>query len=147
MAPASTRSRTAAPTGAAVAHWFRAELLIPVLALGVLGFLGSPHLTRAGDDRMDDLARIVPHLQDSINLYRERANGDARYDPIADGWKPLVDAGYLSAEPVNPITGSARISRQLSASAGWRYDPITGQLGACAVDPESGTIRLVPGRR
>lgn len=134
----------AAPLGAALSRFARAETAIPILAIAALALLASPHLTRAGDDRVDELTQRVPRLQDAINLYRERTSGPDSYDPITQGWGPLISAGYLPEEPINPITGSSTISRNASACAGWHYDPVTGQLDACIVDPATGRAGLVP---
>jgi hypothetical protein len=124
-------------------RFFRAEIVLPALALGVLAVMASPHISNAGDDRQSVLVQQVAGLQDSLNLYRQRCQPGETYDPFTQGWQPLIDAGYLSQPPINPITGSSDIVRQPSACAGWRYDPIAGTLDACIVDPQTGKAGLL----
>lgn len=118
----------------------RAEFLIPVVALGLLGTIASPHLTQAEDERQSGVAVDARHLQDAINVFRSRAGEGSPYDPFTDGWTPLIAAGLLAHEPVNPITGSSLIVRRASASAGWVFDPESRRLEACVIDPDTSHV-------
>lgn len=120
---------------------FCAEFLIPALALVVLAMVSTPHLTRASDARQDSLARSTAAIHDAIARYRERTSG--QYDPVNDGWAPLVDAGYLPAAPTNPVTGSSLVTRRPAATSGWTYSALDGTLGACVVDAETNEVRLL----
>lgn len=143
MDTAQTRSSVPTHRRGILSRWFRAETIIPILALGVIAGTATPFVTRADDDRHDVLALECARLQDAIWLYTERVGGSQNYDAFAEGWTPLVRAGYLATEPVNPVTGSSSIVRHASASGGWRFDPITRRVEACIVNPGTGRAGLL----
>ncbi len=126
-------------------RFFCAEFSIPAIALLVLAAVTTPHLTHASDERHVSLVRDTAALQDSISRYRYRvANA---YNPITDGWEPMMNSGYLAAVPVNPITGSSVVSNGPNAASGWAFDALSGRLEACIIDGGSLEARLLRTRR
>lgn len=151
MRPAPTSNQVA--RGSALARLARPELILPGLALAALALIASPHVTRAGDDRLESLAQQTARLESLIARYNaaavERsptthpAARATRADLFHRGWADLIDAGFLERAPINPITGSSAVTRQASAASGWRYDEATGELQACVIDPDTGETRLL----
>lgn len=74
------------------------------------------------------------NLTNQLELYRTR-NGQYP-DLIANGWKDLLEGGYIKKPPVNPINKSWQICPGLrgKASFGWTWNPSTGELGATYFD-------------
>lgn len=124
---------------------FRAEFSIPAIALLVLAAVTTPHLTHASDERRFSLVRDTAALQDSISRYRNHVTN--AYNPITDGWEPMMNSGYLAAVPVNPITGSSTVTNGPNAASGWTFDAFSGRLDACIIDGGSLEARLLRTRR
>jgi hypothetical protein len=118
-----------------------------LVALGmeavVGGIIDSKLRTNTPDPRNDSKLReahetyLKAQLQDLTNqleLYRTR-NGHYP-DLIANGWKDLIDGGYIKKPPVNPLNKSWQVCPGLRGkpSFGWTWNPSTGELGACYFD-------------
>lgn len=82
-------------------------------------------------------------LNNQLELYKAV---NKRYpDLVANGWKELIDAGYVKSAPVNPTNGRSEICAGSTdrAGFGWHWDAKSGVLGACGFDEHRGAVTAV----
>lgn len=131
------------------------EILIVVVILGILAAIVVPQFTNAANEaRVGNIATQVSTIENQLELYAAQNNGT--YPTVAElnaaaangetGWSVMIDGNYLKELPVNPFDGShavtawdstaaAGLSSQsvlFDGSAGWNYDPDTGNIAAGA---------------
>ncbi|MDG2200151.1 MAG: prepilin-type N-terminal cleavage/methylation domain-containing protein [Phycisphaerales bacterium] len=106
------------------------EILIVVVILGILAAIVVPQFTNAADDANDASVRSqLQTLRSQVELYR--AQNPTNNAVGADGspvWTNLIDGDYLTAAPINPLTGNATIGTAAAAngSVGWVWRVKTG---------------------
>ncbi len=122
-----------------------AEWMVYGSAMMLMGFVLAPADTSAGTDgRSWAVESELARARDAIELFRRATEAGAYPDLCVTGWAPLIEAGYLAGEPVNPITGRSGVGREAKAGYGWHYDATTGALGACYFDEGAGRMTEAP---
>ena len=104
------------------------EILIVVVILGILAAIVVPQFTNAADDANDASVRSqLQTLRSQIELYRAQNPSlnpmNADTTPV---WTSLIDGDYLTAAPVNPLTGSSAVGTAPASGVGWVWREKTG---------------------
>ncbi len=111
----------------------RLEVAVVAAAFGGLGFALAPQLSKAEEDpRFASVTEELSEARLALERWRER-RGEYP-DLCAKGWGPLVEAGLLEREPINPLNDRSLVGDRAASGSGWHYDRSTGALGACYFD-------------
>jgi general secretion pathway protein G len=119
------------------------EILIVVIVLGILASLVIPQFSKASEDlRIDALRAQLRTVRSAIQVYQMQHLG--QLPDLSSTWKPLLTqtnaqggatgtqlfGPYLSAPPVNSLTGGSNVSTKAGARVDWVWTPASGRLVA-----------------
>ena len=117
------------------------EILIVVVILGILAAIVIPQFTNAADDANESGVKSqLQTLRSQIELYRAKNAGIDPTSLASSGdWSTMINDGYLTGPPNNPMTSNHAVAASASTSAGWvwakAYWNHTGAFTADATKP------------
>jgi general secretion pathway protein G len=127
------------------------EILIVVVILGILAAVVVPQFTRATEFSSQNTTLYeLEKLRRAINVYMGVNAGQVPVVSAGDGtWGAIVSPNYLKQPPVNPWVGSSNGRRIVlratpdatyQATAGWIFDPASGEVWAGGFDGQDRPI-------
>lgn len=127
------------------------EILIVVVILGILAAVVVPQFTRATEFSAQNTTLYeLEKLRRAINVYMGTNSGQVPVVSAGDGtWGPIVSPNYLKQPPINPWVGTTNGRRIVlratpdaayQNTAGWIFDPATGEVWAGGFDGQDRPI-------
>jgi general secretion pathway protein G len=117
------------------------EILIVVVILGILAAIVIPQFTNAADDANESGVKSqLQTLRSQVELYRaQNAGADPASLASSGDWSTMINTGYLTGPPNNPMTSNHAVAATGSTTVGWvwakAYWNHTGTYTADATKP------------